>query len=134
MNRDFFPELVPTADLAERVVVRLRREEKKRDRRNLFLSAASVVVSLGALVPALMWFLRDIMQSGFIQFSSLIFSDGVALVGYWREFGLSLLESLPFGSLVTCLVILLVAVASLQMFLVSFRHSRQIKFKLNSYA
>lgn len=59
---------------------------------------------------------EEVIESGFLQFVSLAFSDTAALSIYWKEFSLSLVESLPvFGIAITLgsIFILLILAKSL---------------------
>ncbi len=56
-------------------------------------------LSLGALValfPAWQELRLELVQSGFSQLFSLLFSDGGTLIALWKDFVFSLAESLPF--------------------------------------
>ena len=70
----------------------------------------------------MLWFVRDLYLSGFAQTFSLIFSDGPTIIAYWQSLALSLLESLPFASLITCLIALFVVVLSARLFFVAKRN------------
>jgi len=61
-----------------------------------------------ALIPALRELQSEILQSGVLQFMSLLLSDSAIIITYWKEFMFSVLESLPiFG---TIMVLGLVAI------------------------
>lgn len=53
------------------------------------------VLSLGTFVASGFYAAHSAAASGFSSYFSLLFSDGSAIAGIWREVGLSLLESLP---------------------------------------
>ncbi|HVT74888.1 MAG TPA: hypothetical protein VHD69_00495 [Candidatus Paceibacterota bacterium] len=59
---------------------------------------ALALASLSALVASALYVWNAVEASGFIQYVSLIFSDGPAMLAYSRELVWSLLESAPtFG-------------------------------------
>jgi len=128
MKTPYFTTLEPPTGLYEKVVSRIEAKDKKRKNRRLFFSAGFVLLGLVSFVPAVIWFIRDLYLSGFAQTFSLIFSDGSTIVAYWQSLALSLLESLPFASLMTCLVALFVVVLSARLFFVSKRnHGHSLK-------
>jgi len=47
------------------------------------------------IVPAYSYMLSELAGSGFRGYVSLLLSDGVTLTVYWKEFGLTILESFP---------------------------------------
>src|SRR5580700_8241554 len=121
MNRNYFTIKEPPTSLYEKIISTLQVRERRRKTRRLAASASIGFLSLFALVPAALWLARDLSASGFIQMFSLAFSDGGTVLAYWQQFSFSLLESLPFVSLVTCLISLFVAILSLRIFIVSKR-------------
>jgi len=62
-------------------------------------------ISAIALVPVIEYTADQLYKSGFYDYVSLVLSDRADVVLYWREFGLSLLESLPSVALLTLLPI-----------------------------
>ncbi len=48
----------------------------------------------------------NLSQSGFYQYSSLLLSDGATIGLYWKQLGLSLLESLPLLNIAMLLIVL----------------------------
>ncbi|OGZ93266.1 MAG: hypothetical protein A2528_00535 [Candidatus Staskawiczbacteria bacterium RIFOXYD2_FULL_37_9] len=58
--------------------------------------------------------LADFIQSGFINFFSLIFSDFTVVRTYWQSFAMILLETLPALSLVLFLGVLLILLQSIK--------------------
>ena len=63
--------------------------------------------AIAALLPASYYLYTSVIESGFMRYISLLGSDGDLALTYWKEFALSLLESLPvialLGVLVACL-------------------------------
>jgi hypothetical protein len=57
------------------------------------------------LVPVVQYTAQQFYASGFYDYLSLILSDHSLVLTYWREFGLSLLESLPSVALLLFLPI-----------------------------
>lgn len=48
-----------------------------------------------AFIPSWRELQTELIQSGFTQFISLLFTDFGSVAAYWKEFSFSLLESLP---------------------------------------
>lgn len=63
-----------------------------------FFSLALFVI---ALIPALKELQNEILQSGSLQFMSLLLSDSAIVATYWKEFVFSILESLPILGIIT---------------------------------
>ena len=63
------------------------------------------LASGAALVPALQYTANQLYASGFEDYLSLMLSDQGSVLTYWREFGLSLVESLPSLALLVLLPI-----------------------------
>lgn len=82
--------------LLDKVMLRLETEQKlKVLRRRLFWAATLLVGSVVAFVFVLRLFWLDVASSGFGQYTSLIFSDFGYILANWRDYTLSLLETLP---------------------------------------
>ncbi len=65
------------------------------------------ILSLGGFVFMSIYLKRQFTTSGFFQYVSLAFSDGGLLAVYWKEYLLSLADSLPVASLGASLFLLL---------------------------
>lgn len=61
------------------------------------------VLSLGCFVLVFISAKNQFVSSGFFQYISLAFSDSSLLSVYWKEYLMSLTDSLPFASLGTLL-------------------------------
>jgi hypothetical protein len=66
------------------------------------------VISGSIFVPAFKMLLSDFAKSGFYEYSSLAFSSNGTFNYYWKDFILSLTESLPLSSIVLSLGLFLV--------------------------
>lgn len=69
--------------------------------------------SLATLVPSVVSLASAVHSSGFYEYLSLIVSDNAYLLTYWKEFSLSLAESLPFFALSLSLALLGIFIWSL---------------------
>ena len=73
--------------------------------------------SLAGLIPAFKIMLSDLTQSGFYEYFSLIFSDGLTNSVYWKELSLSLAESLPAISIILTLSLVFISFLSIRYFI-----------------
>lgn len=105
----------PPAGLFGKIMARIHEEERLMSiKKRLFLFSITVLVSAGALIPAVNAFQADFAQSGLTQFLSLLFSDLGTVMASWQEFGLAVLESLPITSIAAFLFTMLVFLWSLK--------------------
>jgi hypothetical protein len=106
----------PSADLLDKILFRINREQvmehSLRMKVRLIVSSAVSLIMLIFLLPVWNLFQTEITQTGFSQFMSLIFSDLNSILIYWQDFGMSLLESIPFFSLAGLLTVILILLFS----------------------
>ena len=98
----------PRENLFKLILARIENEKRRMAKIRLIYSGVAGGVSIVALVPMVKFFISDFLQSGFWNYFSLIFSDSGAVLSYWKELGLSLLESLPVLSSAVVLVLVLI--------------------------
>lgn len=101
--------------LFQKIVTRIEKEEiillvRKRLAILFFIMTGSIV----ALIPALLTVRNNFMESGFLDFISLLFSDTNMVATYWKNFALALLESLPTVSVIVFLGTVLIFLYSLK--------------------
>jgi hypothetical protein len=103
----------PSASLFDKVLVRIRKEQKVRAaRRQAVIFSLSTIFSAIAFVPAFQAAQTAFTESGFVYFFSLLFSDFNAMVSSWHSFVFSLLGSLPIIDLLILLTVALAFFAS----------------------
>lgn len=105
----------PPQELYGGIVARITREQRHRAIIRLFFLGFAVLLSFAALIPTFRYLSNDFYQSGSYQYLSLIFSDGGMLISYWKEFMLSIAESLPIISIAAFLSILFIMLGSLKL-------------------
>jgi hypothetical protein len=107
----------PSADLYDRVINRINREEKLMIlKKKLILNFFGLIISFFIFIPLTLKLLSDIAKSGLIQFLSLLFSDFSIVMSDIGNYILSLLESTPALSLSLTLAALLAIVFSMAKF------------------
>ncbi len=96
------------------ILMRIEFEQIRKTKVWFAFMGTTAVCSFLALIPTLQYTIRELSQSGFLQYSSLLFSDSAAIALYWKEFTLSLAESLPLLGITTVLSILFIFLGSLK--------------------
>lgn len=90
-----------------------------------FWSYSSIgLFSLIGFIPVFKSLLTRMSTSGFYDYLSMAFSGGSTISYYWKEFLLSLVDSLPFTSLVFSLFLLFILIISIK------KSLEQLKYKL----
>lgn len=86
----------------------------------LLVGASSIV----GLVFVIKNIFAQFTQSGFYEYISLLSSDGSVVTTYWKEFILTLTESVPVTSIIICLVLIAAFVAALRQ--ISYQYRGQL--------
>lgn len=100
--------------LYEKVIGRLRTEKRKRAIIRMFLSGSATLASLAGVFFALQYAFQQMMQTGFFNYFSLIFSDLGSLSIFWKEFSLLLMESAPITAIAIFLGAILILLESIK--------------------
>ena len=86
------------ANLYHKITSLIERKKRQKAIFRAVFSGLACAVSLIAIVPVFQYASQEFARTGFLQYFSLIFSDGGTALTCWKEFGLSLGESVPiFG-------------------------------------
>jgi hypothetical protein len=85
----------PPQGLYAAIMARIEAAARRSAKIRAGLFGLVVVASGAALVPVMQYTASQFYASGFYDYLSLILSDHSLVLTYWREFGLSLIESLP---------------------------------------
>ncbi|KKR91756.1 MAG: hypothetical protein UU95_C0003G0036 [Parcubacteria group bacterium GW2011_GWC2_42_12] len=90
----------PSADLYDRIINRISREQKLMIlKRRLILRSAGLLLSSFVFIPLTFKLYADIVQSGLMQFLSLLSTDLNIVMANVGDYTLTLLESAPIVSL-----------------------------------
>lgn len=111
MERLFHDPNVPRT-LLPAILERVSLARCRSARIKLAFQGGMTIVSIAALIPASEYTIAEFRASGFYEYLSLAFSDG-AMLAYWRELGLSLIESTPSIALILLSVLLCALFVSL---------------------
>ncbi|MFA6354440.1 MAG: hypothetical protein WCX12_02030 [Candidatus Paceibacterota bacterium] len=107
--------LEPPDGLLDKIILRINTERRRRTIRfRIGLFGVLAVTAVAAFIPAWQELQSEMAGSGFSQFFSLIFSDTQVVLTYWREFILSLIESMPILGITVVLGLVLVFLASVK--------------------
>ncbi len=98
----------PRPQLCRDICHTIELREKRSRQIKLFGYSIIATVSLIAIIPATTSLVHQLGQSGFGQYASLALSDTGALTGYWKQFGITLVESIPGLSLALVLGTMLI--------------------------
>ncbi|GEM_PF-432281 len=105
----------PPPYLFSRIMNRIQAEKQRLALRRRFIVFSIILAaSVMVLVPVLKMVHQNLVESGFIQFLSLLFSDSAVVVTYWQSFVLTLLESLPAMSLIALLAVIFIFLESVK--------------------
>ncbi len=107
----------PPKDLLDRIFFRINKEQRKRVLRARIVSFGSIsIIAAVVLVFSLGELQKEIAQSGFTNFISILFSDWGVISVYWKEFAISILESMPIFGMAAFLGSIFLFLASLKIF------------------
>ena len=94
-------------NLKSAVFSAIKHERRKQAIRHLIVSSVALVLSLGATIWAFIYTVSAFAQTGFSEYFSLLPSERFSVLAYWKEIGLTLVESLPVFSLAILLLMVL---------------------------
>lgn len=112
------------------ILARIEREKRRIAVIRLAFFGVVAVASLAAIIPSFQYVAREFAQSGFYKYLSLLFSDSGAVLASWREFALSLAESLPITEITIFLTTIFVFLVSAKLAIKSIYINSNRKFKL----
>lgn len=95
------------AGLFDKILNRIEREKKLvAIKRRIFILSFGILASFAAFIPAFASFKTGIAQSGFVEISSLAFSDMNVVLSHLGQFVLAVVESLPVLNAIFILAII----------------------------
>ncbi|KKQ70851.1 MAG: hypothetical protein UT33_C0015G0019 [Candidatus Peregrinibacteria bacterium GW2011_GWC2_39_14] len=107
-------QIDPPQNLYKNIFMKIARAQKRSALIKFILFGVVAIASLIEMIPVFQSVAQRFYQSGFYHYSSLIFSDFEIVLANWKEFGLSLLESLPVAEIAIFLAVFLVLLLSLK--------------------
>ncbi len=114
-NHPNFKLKEPPEELFGKIMHRISKEQRLlRAKRRIIIFSIGLFGSLLAFIPTFHMLRTGIIESGFIEFFSLLFSDSWVVMTYWQNFILTLLESIPSLSIAAFLTTVFVFLGSLK--------------------
>jgi hypothetical protein len=113
-NKTLFTEITPSEGLTQAILWRIEMERRRVARFRFIGMGAVAGLSAIAMVPTAQYTMGEFYQSGFYQYSSLLFSDGGSMLPFWKEFTITLAESAPLLGITLSLALVFVLLGSLQ--------------------
>lgn len=105
----------PPAGLLEKIIYRIHEERRLLNfKRRIIFFSVGLIGSIVALIPSFRALKGGLVESGFIKFLSLLFSDFGVVMTCWQNFALALLESLPTINIIVFLVVIFIFFGSLK--------------------
>jgi len=126
-------KLEPSEELFPKIMNRIQKEQRITARRHLILCFVMLAGSMLAILPLYQVLRQAMVDSGFVDFLMLIFSDTEIVMAYRQNFILSVLEALPIMSLAAFLATVLIFLESLRLLLRDLQRTPRI-FKLNRHS
>jgi len=121
MDQDFqtifnaLEPISPEKDISSGVLRRIQGYQQRIARIRLAVFGVGTAVFAVALVPVFINTVSAFESTGFYQYLSLVFLDGAAVLPYWKEFSLSLVESLPAFEISLLLAVVFAVLQSLKL-------------------
>ncbi len=121
MNNNFeklfskLEEVEPSKELRRGILARIDFEKRRSARIRLAFFGFIAMASFIAMIPSFQYIAREFSQSGFYQYFSLIFYDGDAVLSSWKEFALSLAETIPAMEITIFLAVVLSFLISIKL-------------------
>lgn len=91
--------LEPPPHLKVAIFTTIASHRRRQSYRRYMAYLVVALLSCGAILPISYYVFKQINQSGFWTYVSLIWSDTLTILPMWREFGAALLESLPLAGI-----------------------------------
>ncbi|HLD31054.1 MAG TPA: hypothetical protein VJB41_02545 [Patescibacteria group bacterium] len=101
-------------NLFNKIIMRINRRQRMLAISRVIVFSFSLLGSLVAAWPIFSAVKIEFVNSGFLQFLSLAFSDFEVIITYWQSFISTLLESLPAISIALSLLIIFIFMGSLR--------------------
>jgi len=104
----------PPTKLRANILMRIGREERRRARVFLLVFATVVPFSILGIVFSTQYMLQGFYQSSFYSYFSLLLSDPDIVLAYWKDFSLSIAESVPFMGITLSLITIVALLISIR--------------------
>ncbi len=133
-NKHFIPDSVPTKPpkrLFWVVIERLRLEKKLKifkEKFSIFLTV--LIISIILVAAAIFIFNSELAESESASLFSLLFSDTIIVLSYYKYFVFAILESMPIVSIIISLTALVLVMISLRFVVEYYEKISALKIKI----
>ena len=100
--------------LKKNIILLIQKEEYAYARKYVLMASMLGIISFIGGAFSLRYVFQGFVQSSFYSYASLLFSDPDILLQFWREFGLSLVETIPLFEMTTLLVTIAILLLSIR--------------------
>ncbi len=100
--------------LKKNIILLIQKEEYAYARKYVLMASMLGIISFIGGAFSLRYVFQGFVQSSFYSYASLLFSDPDILLQFWREFGLSLVETIPLFEITTLLVTIAILLLSIR--------------------
>ena len=112
----------PQNGLAFNVLNSINNKLSFQNKVKLWVYASISIVSFAGLFPMFKYLAGEFASSGSYEYFSLLYSDGGSvLTSYWKDFTLSLVESLPLTSMILTLALIFIFFNAIRRFSYQFK-------------
>lgn len=112
----------PKIGLSDSIWRVIEAKQAKSRRVQSFLYSSSLILSFGGFVFMSVAVVKEFILSGFFQYVSIAFSGGGVFAVYWKEYLLTLADSLPVASLGVTLFLLVSMLVSIRKVMHQFKN------------
>jgi hypothetical protein len=116
----------PENRLSDDIFLSISNQEAKSRRVKLWIYSSAIVLSLAGLIPVIIDLLSQFANSGFYEYLSLALLSSGSISSYWKEFILSLADSLPVMSLTLSFLLLFILFISARLIMRQFKFRNQL--------
>lgn len=114
--------LEPDLSLKDRILGEINSKRKRRAHLSIFAYLGSSFVFLAGSIFSFRFLIKGLNSFGFFEYMSLMFSDGSALALIWKNYFLTLVDSLPVASLGLSVFLLFLLFVSIKKVSYSFKN------------
>lgn len=108
----------PPEGLFDRIILAVKHEQELRNTKRLaFGFLVLLIISLAATPFSLPFFLRQIVESGILQFMSIAINDLGTFLSLWPDSVMAVAESLPVMGIIVFVINMILVVFTLRLFL-----------------
>jgi len=116
----------PDSRLSGDILATINAKERTSFILNLWIYGSLVIISFSGVVFVIENLIYQLSQSGFYEYSALIFSDMNSVAVYWRELSMSLIGSIPVVNIIISLVLIFIILISIRSILNQFKFRNQL--------